>query len=87
MFANITTKYGLASLHTTHPRANTHYDYRGNIHSYFNFKILYWAKKVLAKNPRDDGKDMKLLNSVILDIRAHILQFWKEGKSFTMWSP
>ncbi len=69
MLVNITTKYGLVSLHTSHPLANTHYEYRGNIHSYFNYKILFGGKKVLGKNPRDDGKNIKLIDSIIMNVR------------------
>lgn len=56
MFKNITTGYGLASLHIDHPKANPHYEFRGNIHSYFNYKILFWAKKNLKKQNLQHSK-------------------------------
>ena len=39
-FNNLTTPYGLSSLQLDHPKKNNRYEYRGNIHSYFNYKIL-----------------------------------------------
>ena len=86
---NITTKFGIASLNIDHPKMNTHYEYRGNIHSYFNYKILFTAKKVVAKyqNKYELNKVNLYSNTLLANIRQFILNEWANGRTFTMWSP
>lgn len=83
MFKNITTRYGLASLHLDHPRANSHYEYRSNIHSYFNYRILFGAKKNLKKQ---NLQYSKMIDEVISGVREFIMAKWNEKQSFTMWN-
>jgi len=75
LLQNITTKYGLASLNIDHPKMNTHYEYRGNIHSYFNYKILFTAKRVVAKyqNKNELFKVNLYSNTLFANIREYIL--------------
>jgi hypothetical protein len=37
---NLTTSYGLASLNLDHQKVSQKFEFRGNIHLYFNYKIL-----------------------------------------------
>jgi hypothetical protein len=83
MFKNITTRYGLASLHVDHPRANTHYEYRSNIHIYFNYKILFGAKKNLKKQ---NLQFSKMIDEMITRVKEFIMMKWNGKQSFTMWS-
>lgn len=82
-FKNITTRYGLASLPTDHPRANPHYEYRGNIHTYFNYKVLVWTKKHLKK---PSLQYLKASEELLSKVRAFVEDQWGKGQSYTMWS-
>jgi hypothetical protein len=85
MLSNITTAHGLASLTLDHPKINTHYDYRGNIHLYFNYKILHEIKSKSIKAKKD--KQVEQANQVINKVKELILKEWEQGRSWTMWTP
>ena len=88
MLKNITTKYGLTSLHQNHPKSSEKYEYRGNIHSYFNYKILYEYKTKLNKNEKKNQmKYVKIIDSILTNLKKFIIDSWNQsGKSYTMWS-
>ncbi len=80
---NITTKYGLASLSMDSPKVNEHYEYRSNIHSYFNYKLLFGLKKNLNKK---NNQYRKVIDQVIQQVKTFLLEKWGRQESFTMWS-
>lgn len=71
---NITTKYGLVSLNIDHPKFNEHYEYRGNIHSCFNFKILRELKKKV--NNKRYAEFKKLVDDVLVGIKTFLVERW-----------
>lgn len=42
---NVTTPFGLASLNLNHPKFSQRFEFRGNVHLYFNYKILFEARR------------------------------------------
>lgn len=87
MLNNITTKHGLASLNIDHPKIHKKYEYRGNIHSYFNYKLLFEAKHRLKKQGKKNSNMMRLITGITGTVKEWILKEWSQGRSFTMWSP
>lgn len=51
---NVTSPYGLASLNLEHDKFSSKFEFRGNVHLYFNYKILLEARRKLeaSKNQR-----------------------------------
>ena len=86
LFKNITTKHGLASLNADHPKKSTKYEYRSNIHSYFNYKLLVSSKAKLMKNEKKNNKHLTQINAILGNVRQWIESQWSKGASFTMWS-
>jgi hypothetical protein len=44
---NVTTSFGLASLNLNHAKLSSKFDFRGNIQLYFNYKLLFEARRRL----------------------------------------
>ncbi|MCB0369909.1 MAG: hypothetical protein KDD45_10860, partial [Bdellovibrionales bacterium] len=80
------TEFGLASLNPDHPKNNKDYEYRGNIHSYFNYKILREAKSRLSKYAQRNADLIKMIDEVKGKVKSWILNQWAQNNTFTMWS-
>jgi hypothetical protein len=85
-FKNITTRYGLASLNSEHPKANSHYEYRGNIHSYFNYKLIQGARNMLRRNEKKNEKRIALVEDAMERVQEWLLGEWAVGRTYTMWT-
>lgn len=79
----MTTPFGLASLNLNHPKSSDKFEFRGNTHLYFNYKILFEARRRIeaSKNQRP----LQAVNELISRLRERILSFWQAGSHFTLW--
>lgn len=80
----MTTSFGLASLNLNHPKSSEKFEFRGNIHLYFNYKILLEARRRIesSKNQRP----LPAINDLIARLQSTVLSFWQTGRHFTVWT-